>query len=89
MEDTKRKGSSSMSGEREIGNLPTPIINVYTVQTETYNGPEFYRHYSRKHYAGKVYDRQVEKLQGEGRAGCVSLFLNHELVKEQVLEGIN
>ena len=58
------------------------IKDFWTVQVDTDQGVPYYKTFSAKQYAERKYQEQVDKLD----KGCVTLFQNHDFVKECVKE---
>ena len=54
----------------------------YTIQVDTAAGMPYYHTFQTKAYAERIYRDQCEKL----TEGCVTMFENHEWVKEFVKE---
>ncbi len=61
-------------------------FNFWNVQTETKNGLDFYKTYYRRGYAERAYSYECNRLNMSGSGGVVTLFENHEFVKEYVKE---
>lgn len=62
-------------------------FKFWTIQTDTVNGLDFYKDYYNKSYAEKIFKQQCEHLEETDTAGAVTLYENHNFVKEFVHEG--